>query len=229
MGSDKDKYIKKKIRLVRIAIFFALLGCAVILLFFFREPILKEGGRYLAPEVMGNADVVILVGDELIRWDGVEIGMGLLSTGRVKSLVVVVHQDSKRRPPVALPNYPLLLAKELENLKLKKDQFRVIVVPIDHPITLVEAKIALSNLSKTGVSSAILLAPGFHTRRSYWVYKQVGLPLGIRIIPRPYFITYQRENWWQQIQAVDDYLYEFCKFFYYLLRGYVPLKSLFVI
>jgi hypothetical protein len=229
MGSHKDKYMKKKTGLRKAALFLALLGCAAILLVFFRKPILGEAGKYLAPEAMDNADVVILVGDELLRWDGVEIGMRLLSTGRVNSLVVVVHQAFKNRPPFALPDYPLLLANELENLELKKDQFQVIAVPIDHPITLVEAKIVLSSLSKTGVGSAILLAQGFHTRRSYWVYKQVGLPLGIEIIPCPYFVTYQRENWWQQIQAVDDYLYEFCKFFYYILRGYIPLKSLFVI
>jgi hypothetical protein len=221
--------MNKKTSLKKIALFFALLGCAVILLFFFREPILKQGGYYLAPEAMGNADVVILVGDELVKWNGVEIGMRLLSSGRAKSLVIVVHQDSERRPPFALPDYPLLLAKELEKLKLKKDQFQVIVVPIDHPVTLTEAKTVLSNLSKAGVRSAILLAQGFHTRRSYWVYKEVGLPLGIEIIPCSYFVTYQRENWWLQIQAVDGYFYEFFKFFYYVLRGYVPLKSLFVI
>ena len=219
--------MKKKISLRKIVLFFALLGCAVLLVFLFREPILKEAGSYLAPEATGNADVVILEGDELIKWDGVEIGMRILSSGRANSLVVVVHQDSERRPPFALPDYPLLLAKELQKLKLRKSQFQVIVVPIKHPVTLTEAEIVLSNLSGTGVSSAILLAQGFHTRRSYWVYKQVGLPLGIKVIPCSYFVTYQRENWWLQIQAVEGYFYELCKYFYYVLRGYAPLKSLF--
>jgi uncharacterized SAM-binding protein YcdF (DUF218 family) len=211
-------------------VFFSLtlLGLILILLLFFYQTILIGAGRYLAPEGMGKADVAILEGAELIKEKPIKIGMGLLSSGRVSRIVVVVKQDSTNGKIFALPNYTVLLTHNLEGLGLKRDQFQVLGVPTNHPITLTEAQIVLSNLSKSGVSSAILLAEGFHTRRSFWTYKKVGKSLGIEIIPHPYFINYQNENWWQKTRGIQYFLYESLKFFYYILRGYIPVKSLLV-
>ena len=149
-----------------------LLGLILILLLFFYQTILIGAGRYLAPEGMGKADVVILEGTELIKEKPIEIGMGLISSGKVSRIVVVVKQNSKNGKVFALPNYTLLLTQHLEGLGLKQDQFQVFDVPTNHPITLAEAKIVLSNLSKSGVSSAILLAEGFHTKGSRQIYEK---------------------------------------------------------
>ena len=211
-------------------VFFSLtlLGLILIILLFFYQTILIGAGRYLAPEGMGRADVVILEGAELMKEKPIKIGMGLLSSGKVSRIVVVVKQNSTNGKIFALPNYTFLLTHNLEGLGLKRDQFQVVGVPANHPITLTEAKIVLSNLSKSGVSSAILLAEGFHTRRSFWAYKKVGKPLGIEIIAHPYFINYQNETWWHQVEGFHEFFYECFKFFYYILRGYIPVKSLFV-
>jgi uncharacterized SAM-binding protein YcdF (DUF218 family) len=128
----------------------------------------------------------------------------------------------------AIPDYPLLVANNLETLGLQKKQFEIITVPGKHPVTLTEAEIVLSQIGKKRIKSAILITEGFHTRRSYWVYKRTGSYVGIEIIPYPYFPTYPKEMWWQQSEGTRDFFQESYKFIYYLVRGYLPLKSLFV-
>ena len=104
----------------------------------------------------------------------------------------------------------------------------IIEVPTNHPITLTEARIVLADLSKHRVKSAILVSEGFHTRRSFWAYKQVGLSLGIEIIPFPIFVKYRSEDWWQKAEGLRGFFSEFIKFSYYLIRGYIPVKSLII-
>jgi len=209
--------------------FFILSGLTLVILLLSYKTILIAAGNFLAPEGTGNADVVIVENSELIRAKGVETGRDLLSSGRANRLVIVYQNSENERIFDRPLNYNLLLTQKLEPLGLKKEQIQVIEVPTDHPITLTEARTVLSNLSRSGVKSAILLAEGFHTRRSYWAYKQVGLSLGIKIIPCPYFIKYQRENWWTKIKGVHEFAFESLKFIYYVLRGYVPVRSLLVI
>ena len=121
---------------------------------------------------------MILEGEELIREKAVKIGIELLSSRSAKRMVVVLQRNPEDEQTFALPDYSLLLAKKLQSLGLQKDQFIIIGVPTNHPITLTEARIVLADLSKHGVKSAILVVEGFHTRRSFWSYKEAGLPLG---------------------------------------------------
>jgi hypothetical protein len=205
---------------------FFLLGFVLICLLLSYPTILEEVGGFLAPEGIGKVDVVILEGTKFIEEDALIIGLRLLSPAKANRLVVV-HKKSQKESTFPLSvNYTLLLTQKLEYLGLKKDQFQVLGVPSNHPITLTEAQMVLSNLSKEGVHSAILLCEGFHTRRSYWTYKQVGLPLGIKIIPYPYFIKYRKQTWWHQSRGIYHFISEFPKLFYYIFQGYIPLKSL---
>jgi hypothetical protein len=208
--------------------FFILIGCTVSILFLSYKPILIASGNFLAPDGTGNADVVILEGTELIKEKGVETGMGLLSSGRASCLIIVYHNPGNERVFAQPSNYNLFLSQKLEERGLKKWQLQVIEVPDDHPITFREAQIVLSHLSEQGVKSAILLAEGFHTRRSFWTYKEVGLLKGIKIIPHPYFMKYMPENWWQKKRGIYVFIIELLKFVYYLLCGYIPIKSLLV-
>jgi hypothetical protein len=198
------------------------------LLYFFHPAVLTAGGRYLAPEGAGKADVVILEGSELVKEQAVKIGMGLISSGRANGLVVV-YQDSENEKAFGKPaDYTLFLMQKIGDLGLKKDQIKILPVPQEHPITLNEARVVLSHLSGDKIQSAILVTEDFHSRRSYWVYKKVGTPLRIEIIPYPYFSRFKVDGWWQQARGVRNFAEESVKFFYYLLRGYVPLKSLVV-
>jgi hypothetical protein len=100
------------------------------------QPILIGAGRFLALTGMGKADVVILEGDELIREKAVKIGIELLSSRSAKRMVVVLQRNPEDEQTFALPDYSLLLAKKLQSLGLQKDQFIIIGVPTNHPITL---------------------------------------------------------------------------------------------
>ncbi len=205
---------------------FVFLGAALVLTGLFYQPILIWMGGYLAPESPGKAEAVILEGTELMREEAVGIGLRYLSSGKAERMVVV-YQYSKNERIFGRPsNYSLYLTRELEKLGLRKGQIIVLEVPKEHPITLTEARIVLSDLSQRGIKSAVLVAEGFHTRRSLWTYRQVGLPLGIEIIPSPYFTEYSNKGWWQKIEGVRDFAEESVKFFYYLVSGYIPVRSL---
>jgi hypothetical protein len=203
-----------------------LLVVAGALLYIFHPAVLTAAGRYLAPEGAGKADVVILEGGEFVKEQAVKIGIGLISSGRASGLVVVC-QDSENEKAFGKPaDYTLFLIQKIGDLGLKKDQIRIFSVPQEHPITLNEARVVLSHLSGDKIQSAILVTEDFHSRRSYWAYKKVGIPLRIDIIPYPYFSRFKIDGWWQQARGVRNFVEESVKFCYYLLRGYVPLKSL---
>jgi hypothetical protein len=204
-------------------------GFALVILLLSYKTILIAAGNFLAPQGVGTADVVILENAEVIREKELKICIDMVSSRRVNRLVIVYQNSGNERIFDRPPNYSLLIKRRLEGLGLNKDQILVIEVPEEHPITLTEAKIVLCGLSNSGVRSAVLLAEGFHMRRSYWSYKRVGQSLGIRIIPSPYFMKYRNDNWWTEIKGVSDFGYESLKYVYYLLRGYVPVKSILTI
>jgi uncharacterized SAM-binding protein YcdF (DUF218 family) len=140
-------------------------------------------------------------------------------------MIVVLHQFSEKKKPFAInENYPNFIKRELKGLGLKEEQFGVLTTPVHHPVTLTEAKAVLKALSREGVKSGILLSNGFHTRRSFLVYRQVGIPLTIKIIPSAYFDEYQLDHWWIYDPARRDFISEFLKLAYYQVRGYIPFK-----
>ena len=195
------------------------------LVFSFRESILTEAGKFMAPEGDYAADVAILEGTEFINRDIVKNGVSLLRSGKVKRLAVVLHNIAPSHRPFAFnDNYADLVAQELKGLGLKDDEFKIIVTHIHHPVTLTEAQGALDTLSREGVKSAILLSPGFHARRSYLVYQYLGIPLQIKIYPHACFNGYTLDKWWTQDSGLRDFLGESLKLAYYLIMGYIPLK-----
>jgi hypothetical protein len=206
----------------------ALLAVGAILLFSFYPAVLSAGGKYLAPEGKGKADVVIVEGNEVIKERTVRAGMALIASGRANRLAVV-FQDSEERAFGLPPDYGSFLIRKIGELGLRKDQISVYVVPREHPITLNEARIVLSKLAMDKTVKAIVLSEDFHTRRSYWTYKQVGKALGIDVIPYPHFSRFRVDSWWQKAEGVRGFLGEWIKFLYYVARGYIPVRSLMVI
>jgi uncharacterized SAM-binding protein YcdF (DUF218 family) len=193
--------------------------------FIFRETILFKAGSFMAPAGDYIADVAILEGAEFISTGFITSGMDLLSSGKVRRIVVVLQNIAPTHRPYGINgNYPDIVEQKLKNLGLKKTEFKVIVVPIRHPVTLKEAEVVLKALSRDNIRSAILLSPGFHTRRSYLAYQHVGIPLHIKIFPSASFTNYQFNNWWVQEPAVRDFTAESLKLFYYLAGGYIPFK-----
>ena len=218
----KNRDGKHKRRWIWGGIFVSIL---VIIPLVFYDKILLQAGKFMAPEEVGIADVVILEGSETVETGAVAKGMNLLSSGRAGRMIVVIHQVPEKKKPFAIPeDYPNLIKKELKALGLREEQFRVLVTPIHHPITLTEAKLVLQTLSGEGVKGGILLSKGFHTRRSSLVYRQVGIPLQIEIMPSPYFNEYELDRWWAYVPGRRDFLSEFSKLVYYQVRGYIPFS-----
>ena len=197
----------------------------IIFVYIFRETILLKAGSFMAPAGDYKADVAILEGAEFIRTGIITSGMDLLSSGKVKRLVIVLQNIAPAHRPYGINgNYPDIVLQKLKNLGLKETESKVIVVPIRHPVTLKEAEVVLKDLSKENIKSVILLSPGFHTRRSYLVYQHVGIPLQIKIFPFASFTEYQLNNWWVQEHGVRDFTVELLKLGYYLAGGYIPFK-----
>jgi uncharacterized SAM-binding protein YcdF (DUF218 family) len=196
-----------------------------ILAFIFRGTILSEAGNFMAPGGDYKADVAILEGNEFIHRGIVMSGMNLLSSGKVKRLIVVLYLIAPSHRPFALnEDYPSLVKKEMEALGLRERDFRIIVTHIHSPITLTAARGAVETISKEGIKSAILLSQGFHTRRSYLIYQHVCIPFQIKIFPSACFSSYQLDHWWSQENGLRDFAAEFLKLVYYLAGGYIPFK-----
>jgi hypothetical protein len=197
----------------------------LILIFSFRVTILMQAGKFMAPNGNYIANVAILEGTEFIDRSTVMSAMNLLSSGKVKRIVIVLHRIAPSHRPFALnEDYPNLVKKEMEAIGLKERDFKIIVTRIHHPVTLTAAIGALETLSKEDVKSAILLSPGFHTRRSLLVYQYAGIPHQIKIFPSACFNAYQLDHWWSHENGVRDFTSELLKLAYYLARGYIPFR-----
>jgi len=221
-----DSSMKNPRKSRKVSYFLIPLGFIFVGVFLFYEGILMEAGRFLAPEGRGDADVVIVEGAELGKQKAVEMGIRMLSSGRANRLVVVHYGSEIDETSGRLENRAFLLARKVEGLGLRADRIQLVEVPADHLVTLGEAQFVVSVPSENGARSAILLAAGFHTRRSYRVYKEAGSALGIEIIPCPYFTSYRNENWWRRSDGISAFTMQLVKYFYYLLCGYIPVKSL---
>jgi len=198
----------------------------ILVVFLFHETLLLHAGYFMAPEGRGEADVAILEGDESLEAGAVNIAMTLLPSGRASRIVIVIHQRSEKSKQFALDeNYSDLVRNKLKALGLSEKQFTIVVAPVNHPITLTEATIVLEMLSKEGVHDALLLAKGFHARRSFLVYQSVGKQYEIKIIPVAYFNDYQLSDWWTSEEGLKDFVSETIKLIYYHSRGYIPLKN----
>jgi hypothetical protein len=194
----------------------------------FHRSILTATGEFLAPTSKESADVLILEGTQIAKRSALKTGITLLSNGRANRMVVVLHLPLREGEVFTLPEeYPQFLIDELVRLGVKRDKVEIISAPIPgHPITLSEARFVVAKLSRNKVRSAILVGEGFHTRRSFAVYKQEGDKLGLHIVPYSYFIEYRSDSWWRDIQGINDFFGESLKLSYYLLRGYLSIGAL---
>lgn len=201
---------------------------AVILIFSFKEAILQEAGTFMAPEasqMADVADVVILEGGQYIDRVIVAKGIDLLSSGKARHMIIVLHLISPDDRPFAFQeDYPSSVRKELLSLGMKDSAFTIIVTPIRNPITLTSAKGVLEILAKDGVKSALLVSTGFHMRRSYLVYQHLSMPLNIKFYPIACFDDYGPDNWWHEGKGYRDFWTELPKLMYYMAKGYIPLK-----
>jgi uncharacterized SAM-binding protein YcdF (DUF218 family) len=197
----------------------------IIIIVFFHTAILFHAGKFMAPDGDYEADVAIIDGSEYVSTGMVVQGLNLLSSGKVKRLVVVLHRIARLHRPYGLnTDYAQLVRKELQDHGLKETDFKIIETPIRNPVTLIAARVALDALSRENVKSAILISSGFHTRRSFLAYQFAGIPLQIKIFPTACFTEYALDQWWARYLGVRDFGTEAFKLAYYLVVGHIPLK-----
>lgn len=194
------------------------------------DTFLLEAGRFMAPvddRMEGAADIVVLEGIDHIERDIVARVAGMVSSGKARRMVVVLT----RKEPGDVPSTDLeaphsVVQEALDRLGLDEKASRVIVTSFRHPVTLTSAREAMEVLAGEGIRSAILVSPGFHTRRSYLVYQSIGEPLHIRIFPHASFDGHNHglDRWWTQYHGVHDFVEQGLKLAYYMVRGYIPLR-----
>lgn len=190
-----------------------------------RETLLERAGTFMAPTGDYTADVVILEGADYIRAGFIKTGMELLSSGKVKRIIVVIHRIAPAHRPFGINgDYPDVVRQKLRDAGLKEQEFKVIVSPIRNPVTLKEAQFVLKDLAGDHIKSAILVAPSFHARRSYLAYQYVGEPLQIKIYPLATFTDHSPDRWWTNETGWRDFGIESLKLLYYLTCGHIPLK-----
>ncbi|MGC1402801.1 MAG: hypothetical protein WA974_07720, partial [Thermodesulfobacteriota bacterium] len=185
--------MKKK----RFLLLFLVLVLAVLFLY---EPILRGLGHFMAPQGGGQAEAVVVEGDQVVREGAVRAGVAIIKEGRAKQIILVLHRYSEKEQLFAIQDkYQGWLEEELEGRGLRKNQYRIWVLPINgHPITLSEARYVVPRLFQAGIHRAFLFCLSFHTRRSLLVYQNQGDALGVRFIPYPYFPSYGRDKWWRE-------------------------------
>ena len=201
----------------------------ILILILLSGPLMTKAGDFLAPVGKQRADVIILEGTATIKNGAVEEGVSLWKQNDLARLAVVLHLHEKAGQLFAIQDeYPQLLLKKLRTLGLKEDHLRIFSVPInDHPITLTEARFVMAALARERIGSAVLVSEGFHTRRSWSVYRQEGERFGITVVPHPCFISYKKEDWWRQKEGIRDFVQEAAKLIYYFALGYVSPKHIF--
>ena len=210
-----------------LVVLLAIILVVVLLAPFLYQPVLNGAGKFLAAAEApaGASDVAVVEGEAWVEQAAVSRAADLLRSGKVRRMLVVLHQDPDGSRVVALPgDYPELVKRELARMPIPESRFQVVSVPVRHPVTLTEAQSVTALLKKSGAKSAVLLAKGFHMRRSLLVYRHVAAPLKIRIVPLAYFTTYQSDRWWQSDDGVRDFFSEWLKLAYYQVRGYIPMK-----
>lgn len=201
------------------------LAAAAFVVYVQREALLVKAGHFMAPTGNYTADIAILEGADYISTGFIKTGMDLLSAGKVKKIIVVIHRIAPAHRPFGINgNYPDAVSRQLREAGLKEEQFKIIVSPIRNPVTLKEAQFVMTDLAGDPIKDAILIAPSFHTRRSYLCYSYIGEPLRVKIYPLAAFTEYQKDKWWDDEKGWRNFGIESLKLLYYLAAGHIPLK-----
>lgn len=193
--------------------------------YLYREPFLAKAGQFMAPQSNDTADVVILEGASYIYSGFIQKGMEMLAGGKAKKMIVVIHRIAPAHHPFGVNgDYPDAVRQKMKEIGLKENQFKIVVTPLRNPVTLTEAQFVFKDLESEKISSAILVAQSFHTRRSYLAYAYVAEPLKIKIYPLAGFTDFKMERWWTTDPGWREFLSESGKLFYYLVFGHIPFK-----
>lgn len=213
----------KKIRIT----FIFVLALALVL-YVFHSAILRAAGRYLGPTSAEHVEAAVIEGAQIVEKSLLAAGARLLEEGIADRITVVLQQPTREAAIPLLPHdYPELVRKELQRIGVPAGKAEVISVPIEsHPVTLSEARFVTARLSQLNFRRVILVTEGFHSRRSYTLYKQEGRKYNLHVVPYSFFGEYNIDSWWTDKQGISDFLSETFKLAYYIVNGYISFAAL---
>ena len=214
-------FFTKKVTRTKLTIKFKLLILLIvaIFLFIYYKPILDSIGYFLVArtELPATADVVLFE-EEVIFRDGIFECYNLYKTKNVKDVWIIRLPDTA----VIIPEYRIekVMRESLDSVGVVFP-FKFFPYETEHPYTLNKSKMVADSLKKYGYKDVILLTDGFHSRRSYEVYKKIFKDQGINLYVTTYFGEIKPDGWWTKSNGFRRVVTEYLKFFYYTVKGYI--------
>jgi hypothetical protein len=196
-----------------------LLILVVLLFWIFHSFILEGTGNFLVAQAYPakNADVILLE-EEYNNKQAINMCNNLYKETGAKEVWIVVLPDSTQ----------LFTEKQLEKtFKESMDTlsynfaFKFFTYSTEHPYTLHKSAAVLDSLKAKGFKKVVLLTEGFHSKRSFKVYKKLFAPQGIDVYCTTYFTESTPENWWKDSNGFRRVVSEYLKYIYYLVKGYI--------
>ena len=207
------------------------LAVATVLLFALGvfDGLLASAGSFMAPvrEPGGTVDAVVVEGTAQVDTELANLALSLLAERKVGRIFFVVAGDGRTELGDAFRgDLSSRLEDSAEKQRAEHEVVSIIRTPLEHPVTLRSARVAIEVLSKQGVKRAILLTSGFHARRSYLTYQYLGDQHQMQFYPQASFAghVHGKERWWTQRTAALHFLEQSLKLVYYMIRGYIPFK-----
>ena len=214
-------FFTKEVTHKKFTIRFKLAVLFILLLSFwiFHSFILEGAGNFLVAQPYPSKNVdVILLEEDYNNKQAINFCNTLFKETYAKEIWVVVLPDSMQ-----------LFTKEQLEKTFKESldtmaynfPFKFFMYRTEHPYTLNKSNAVLDSLRSKGYKKVMLLTEGFHSKRSFKVYKKIFAPQGIDVYCTTYFTEANPENWWTFSDGFRRVVSEYLKYFYYLVKGYI--------
>lgn len=195
-----------------------LLACLIVfvlLLAFTWKPILRQLAYFLdVNQNPGKSDVMMVLGG---------------GTGAREELAAKLYQQGLAPVVIASGEELLLPGIHRTFAQISTDYLEVLGVPHNSIIlfttttsTRDEALQSLDLAKQKGWRSIIVVTDSFHTRRTWFVFRQVYRGSGVQFtMVAAHSSWYQPEHWWNDERSLLAIVGEYQKLVYYLFKGYV--------
>jgi hypothetical protein len=135
----------------------------------------------------------------------------LVRAGVASRVIVHVHASGEDGEPNGVDRGIVELFAKIARLP----QFEIVPIRQTEPISFNAAVQIRDALLEKQVRSVVVIAPGFRSRRSALVYRQVLTPAGIRVACDPVFGVYTPANWTETWHGIQGVIEHFTKLQYY--------------
>ena len=197
----------------------AVLLFVVLIFWIFRIYIFEGIGYFLVAQAYPSKSVdVILLEEEFNNKQAISECNSLFRETGAKEVWIVRLPDSTQLFTEHLIERSF---KERLDTLYYNFPFKFFVYNTEHPYTFNKSIAVLDSLKVKGYKKVLLVTEGFHSKRSFKVYKKLFAPAGIDVYCNTYFTESTPENWWKDSNGFRRVVSEYLKYFYYLVKGYI--------